>query len=33
MPKEELPPMWGIGKKLQDERITHSICPDCSNVA
>jgi hypothetical protein len=33
MRAEELPHVWGVGRKLQDQRITHSICPDCSNVS
>lgn len=29
MRAEELPPMGGVGQKLHDEQVTHSICPDC----
>jgi hypothetical protein len=29
MPASELPHVWGVGKKLQADRVTHSICPDC----
>jgi hypothetical protein len=29
MRADELPHIWGVGRKLQDERITHSICPEC----
>jgi hypothetical protein len=33
MRAEELPHVSGVGRKLHDQRITHSICPDCSNVS
>jgi hypothetical protein len=29
MRADELPHIFGVGQKLQDERITHSICPEC----
>jgi hypothetical protein len=32
MTASELPHVWGVGRKLHEERVTHSICPDCSNV-
>ena len=33
MPASELPHVWGVGKKLREERVTHSICPDCMETA
>lgn len=29
MPVDQLPKVWGVGQKLRDERVTHSICPEC----
>jgi hypothetical protein len=33
MKASELPHVWGVGKKLRDERVTHSICPECMATA
>jgi hypothetical protein len=33
MPVEELPRVWGVGRKLQAEQVTHSICPDCMSTS
>jgi hypothetical protein len=29
MSAEELPKVEGVGRKLRDEQVTHSICPEC----
>ena len=33
MPADELPPVWGVRRKLQAEQVTHSICPDCMRTS
>jgi hypothetical protein len=30
--EEELPQLGGINAKLNKQRVSHSVCPDCSNV-
>ena len=29
MSADELPKVGGVGRKLRDEQVTHSICPEC----
>jgi hypothetical protein len=31
--QEELPQLAGINAKLDKQHVSHSVCPDCSNVA
>ena len=33
MPADELPHVWGVGRKLRAEQVTHSICPDCMRTS
>ena len=30
--EDDLPSASGAGRKLQEEQVTHSICPDCSEL-
>jgi hypothetical protein len=30
--EQELPQLVGINAKLDKQRVSHSVCPDCSNV-
>lgn len=30
--EDELPSVAGSDRKLQEEQVTHSICPDCSDL-